>query len=445
MTKTSDKDPPDIRTDKLKSKSIKRMSSDSVTPYVATKLRKKRGVLLDSVSPTIKNQSTNNYMDTNDSEGEDGISISSRSQYSQAQSLKSKNPFKLPVKRQQKKLKPICVIIKDKKISDFKKTIINLNLEKEFTLKLNSNKELEIVTNSKEDKLKVLDSLKNTIEKLEYHTFTEKEDKNLIYVLKKHYYVDPTDMLHLLQSNDCPATSVQFLNNNPENPSYTVNFPKNSVNLIVLRSQFKVIDHSVVKWENFNNKKKKITQCHKCQRFGHTARNCGHSYRCVKCTDDHLPGQCSRTTKEGNPSCINCKKDHAANNSKCEVLIAYKEKLEKLKKTKAVQPEPRKFVSTQAPWATQSSYDTDYPILGNASLRLKNYRNSINQNVENENNPNTNSQPNDYSDFCNAQKNFSSIPNISETMRLFREMTDKLKNTSCQKNRLSILIEYTMP
>lgn len=439
MPKTIKKDPPEKKSDKPK---IKRSNNGPINASVATKIKKTRGIL-NTNAAAQKNQTIEN-MDADDDDDRSSVS----SKFSQAHSNNSTMPFvKNQMKQQQKKLKPICVTIKDQKIIDIKKSIMNLKLEKEFTLKVNSNEELQIVTNSKNDKLKVLESLQNGSENLEYHTFTEREDKNLVYVLKKHYHVDPTEMLTMLQANKCPATSVQFLNNNPSNPSYTVNFPKNSINLVVLRTQFKIIDHSVVKWENFNNKKKKITQCHKCQRFGHTARNCGHKYRCVKCIEDHLPGNCKRTTKEGSPSCVNCKKDHAANNSKCEVLMAYKVKLDALKKPKIV-PDPRKFVSTQAPWANNESYDSNFPILSNnnnLSLRLNNIRNSENPTFSDDTNLNNDNQPNEYNDFRNIQKSFSSIPNISETMNLFRELTEKLKNTSCQKTRLSILIEYTMP
>lgn len=36
-----------------------------------------------------------------------------------------------------------------------------------------------------------------------------------------------------------------------------------------------------------------ISQCKNCQSFGHSARNCRHEYRCVKCKDSHAPGKIS--------------------------------------------------------------------------------------------------------------------------------------------------------
>lgn len=39
--------------------------------------------------------------------------------------------------------------------------------------------------------------------------------------------------------------------------------------------------------------------------------------RCVKCTENHLPGQCKLNSADNTvkPKCINCKGEHAANNA----------------------------------------------------------------------------------------------------------------------------------
>lgn len=82
-----------------------------------------------------------------------------------------------------------------------------------------------------------------------------------------------------------------------------------------------------------------IIQCKRCQRYGHAAINCGMQYRCVKCTESHLPGKCSlppptSTSVEGDqvnenaddvsttpkPKCVGCGKAHPANWRGCEVF-----------------------------------------------------------------------------------------------------------------------------
>jgi hypothetical protein len=49
-------------------------------------------------------------------------------------------------------------------------------------------------------------------------------------------------------------------------------------------------------------------QCKRCQRFGHTQRNCGHAPRCVACGGSHLPGDCPALLEQ--PQCCICGGNH---------------------------------------------------------------------------------------------------------------------------------------
>jgi hypothetical protein len=52
-------------------------------------------------------------------------------------------------------------------------------------------------------------------------------------------------------------------------------------------------------------------QCKRCQRFGHTQRNCGYAPRCVACGETHLSGKFS--TLKQQLKCCNCDDKHTAN------------------------------------------------------------------------------------------------------------------------------------
>jgi hypothetical protein len=56
-------------------------------------------------------------------------------------------------------------------------------------------------------------------------------------------------------------------------------------------------------------------QCKRCQRFGHTQRNCGYALRCVACGGSHLSGGCS--TPREQPQCCGCGGNHTASNRGC--------------------------------------------------------------------------------------------------------------------------------
>jgi hypothetical protein len=56
-------------------------------------------------------------------------------------------------------------------------------------------------------------------------------------------------------------------------------------------------------------------QCKRCQRFGHTQRNCRYAPRCVACGEPHPSGECS--TPRQQLKCCSCGGNHTANYRGC--------------------------------------------------------------------------------------------------------------------------------
>lgn len=174
---------------------------------------------------------------------------------------------------------------------------------------------IQLQCNSNEDKHKVILKLKE--QKLSYYTYSENDTKTQIYVLKKHHFVNPEDLLNTMKNHNIPATKITMLKNDKSDPIYLVHFQKDEINFFALKTQHSTIDNLIIKWEKFNKSSKRLTQCHRCQQYGHSSINCGKQFQCVKCIENHEPGQCKRKTREGNPQCCNCKLDHAANSKLC--------------------------------------------------------------------------------------------------------------------------------
>lgn len=67
------------------------------------------------------------------------------------------------------------------------------------------------------------------------------------------------------------------------------------------------------------NRKGTPSQCHRCQIYGHSARNCYSRPRCVKCLGDHGTADCARTKSTVEPpSCVLCGTiGHTANYRGC--------------------------------------------------------------------------------------------------------------------------------
>ena len=87
---------------------------------------------------------------------------------------------------------------------------------------------------------------------------------------------------------------------------------KHSVDLKDLR-KIKYIYYLKIRWERYRNTRR-VTQCHRCQMFGHGTNHCHNKPRCVKCRENHLTINCDKK-KEEKPQCINCMGSHPANYS----------------------------------------------------------------------------------------------------------------------------------
>jgi len=71
-----------------------------------------------------------------------------------------------------------------------------------------------------------------------------------------------------------------------------------------------------VSWET--KRKQSVTQCRRCQAFGHVSSCCNLQYHCVKCSKSHVPGECPRNNDNTIPlKCFNCGDDHVASSQDC--------------------------------------------------------------------------------------------------------------------------------
>lgn len=67
-------------------------------------------------------------------------------------------------------------------------------------------------------------------------------------------------------------------------------------------------------WHKSYNSKS-VTQCYKCQSFGHIAKNCFRKKVCAICSLDHNTRNCRNLNVK---KCANCDKNHQANDPACE-------------------------------------------------------------------------------------------------------------------------------
>lgn len=140
-----------------------------------------------------------------------------------------------------------------------------------------------------------------TANKIEYYTFTPSSDKQRLLVLKgigKEY--EPNDVVTAIQELDLKDITVvsasRLISNqtNMECAHFLVKFTPDS-NTSIIYKQKRILAHAV-RWDTF--RKKRVMQCHNCQRAHHASIGCGLPYRCVKCLDSHEQGKCARIKDE---------------------------------------------------------------------------------------------------------------------------------------------------
>lgn len=318
-----------------------------------------------------------------------------------------------------------------------------INPKNKISFKLLNHNNIKVIVTTKDDKNAIIDHLKiknrNKI-LLPYHTFSNNDEKNTLYVLKYFYYETPENLQNLMKENNIPSLKVRFLKDNINGPLYIVHFPHDNITLHQLNKEFSNLNEVSVKWEHFKNLKTKITQCFNCREYGHGASNCGKKYKCVRCTEDHSPTECKyQNMSDFKAQCVNCGLNHKANSKECKAFIEYTNKIKKKSNSTINKSSvPNKFISTPAPWF--NPHPADFPNLTNTQDHL--LKPSI---PDGEKQNSTTGSSDNINKLTLAMHDFSNITNIKETTKLFTELTSKLKATNCQKTRLAILVEYTMP
>ncbi|KAI4473877.1 hypothetical protein M0802_015898 [Mischocyttarus mexicanus] len=124
-------------------------------------------------------------------------------------------------------------------------------------------------------------------------------------------------------------------------------------------------------------------QCRRCQRFGHSVSNCDLEYRCVKCREEHEPGECKAASYRGCPKAkkIADLKDRAKDSAQKQTarVIANPAFLKKgvsfatlVSGKPAARPQQHLKPSIQ-PAAKKNLVDPDYFKISNRSSKMANY------------------------------------------------------------------------
>lgn len=173
------------------------------------------------------------------------------------------------------------------------------------------------------DAFKAIRTCIQTRTNAEHHTFTPKEEqyKNIVLrYLDESYNID--DVSEAINELNLDVTVHKVMRLPTPNTLWLIQLSPGSNEQQLLAQKFLL--HQNIRFEH--KYKQGVVQCKNCQSYGHSAANCNHVFRCVKCTETHKPGQCPRTlnpelAEKTPPTCVNCKEHHTANFRKCPFLI----------------------------------------------------------------------------------------------------------------------------
>lgn len=159
-------------------------------------------------------------------------------------------------------------------------------------------------------------------QKQEYHTYALEEERRLKAVIRGlHREVSTEEVKADLLAQKFPVLAVHRMHdrNRQPMPLVIVVLEKNDKGKSIFNLK-SVLGLSGIKVETPNGKGMPA-QCHRCQLYGHAARNCRAAYRCVKCLAPHATHDCKRNRDtDGPPACVLCGlHGHPANYRGCRM------------------------------------------------------------------------------------------------------------------------------
>lgn len=224
-------------------------------------------------------------------DNEDYIEVSNIKRRKRTNAHIQRNPQKVTVT----KMPPIRIYNTD--IRQLCNSLTNTLKHKNFKIDYCNRNMSFLVTNTVADH-KAAITVCNEL-KTKYYSNTPRELKTVNFVLKNlalsYDADDVTQALNEIKFSE----STKFIKATKFSPAPS----KSNMFLIQFSPSSKA--QEIVKIERLHNqsviwsllKKSEMTQCYRCQRFGHASTYCGMEERCVKCLDSHEKGKCKISPK----------------------------------------------------------------------------------------------------------------------------------------------------
>ena len=274
-----------------------------------------------------------------------------------------------------------------------------------------------------------------------YFTHPFKEDK-LRHVVIKGLLIIPLEEVH----EDLQQQGIRVIKVIRMKQRIVTNYP---LYMVTLHSEQELSPVRRVKyaylvkitWENYRNSRR-VTQCRRCQLFGHGSSHCKNPPNCMICsklhlTEEHPPGK-NQQEKNDPPKCANCSGEHKANDANCEI---YKKRLERLdSRNKKMVPEVQRQRLPPPPVSWSMKH---YPQLKPTSpyqrlITLIQHQTSNSTHFEENTQATTSKEAHDLHELAAELKKLNALCNLGKMLRLVKTLNNRLTNCKTELDRLIV-------
>lgn len=419
---------------------IEKMSSDK---YVQPQKRAKTSENITESQQTsnVINISTNNrfgLLTEQDLEEMDTLNTTDGSQ----QLTNKQNPV---TETKQKTYKPPPIILTSKIVDypKFHQSIKESIGAEKFRVQYGTN-ETRIYTTDMESHTKLRISLTET--NASFFTHTPKNDKPYKLVLKTGPVLESEKLKVAFETLNIPIKQCTKLvsKKTGNGHSYLISTDKNKVGDM---KNIKEIDCVQLNWENYA-RKDMVSQCYRCQAYGHGSSNCNQKIKCLKCGENHYARDCSIQGRNEETRkkliCANCGGPHPANYKQCPTYLDYISKKQISTKTNVPQTElPNHSNYSQFPPLRNNNMHNTY------HTNTNNSNNTFNNNMQHTNAPFTYSQVtqnktpvnNLFPTLLQEINELNDICNLNDMINMIKELKFRLRQCSNPLEKIQIISE----